>query len=476
MALPRERVNLLCVFPREQELRVAKEIFETGTDCKFELDPRFSHLPLRICRAWKSGPSSGKLTIGFLAQLKPGSDGCSKRLCEVAEFFTPDLVAMVGVCGSTEDRRSGRQHGCVIIVKKATKMAGIKCKDSNHLKVDATYVDLDSELDGRIASFAESEQPSWLELIPNTLRCPSPRSARDIIIDMLDTNHKMPKKSILEECSRIQKTKEFGAMDTRSWALIINEMLEGPNPWLQVVDEEQCTLKNTHRSTSYIHNADDILGVDRIRAFLGTMGTTELQMEDLSSEISDLKTAMSANSLIAIDQESYGFMKLCRDQFKHSMCVVVKGISETYITADNQLTAFQRYAVCTPAAWLRFFVTTQEQYLFKNIKPVELPKIEVDFKNDKVVRTVLKAVQRYAASRSVAIGKSMGLTMDRIQGLIHNIVEPADQVMVIFEAHASTVGKPRAGQQLLEACQEELDTSTYRDVLSYIQQHKPTST
>ena len=104
-----------------------------------------------------------------------------------------------------------------------------------------------------------------------------------------------------------------------------------------------------------------------------------------------------------------------------------------------------------------------------------MPSIELDYKNDKVVETVLKAVQRYAATRAVAIGRKMGLTMDRIQGLIHHLVEPADQIMVIFEAQAGVFSRSKAAQQLLEACKEEIDILAYEKVLNYIQQHIPTS-
>ena len=364
-SVEREHLNLLCVFPREAELKVATVIFEGGTDSTFDLDTRFSQLGLRICRGWKSEPASGELTIGFVSQTKTGSDGCTKRLSQVAECFTPDLVVMAGVCAGAEDLTSGCQHGCVVIVNKATRMGeGIKSKGCKYPNVDAEYVELDSELVSWIAPLTEIEEPEWLKLIPKALWCPSPRSAREMIIKMLDSNPGMPKKRILEECNRIQETKEFGAMNGITWGLILNRMEKDTNPWIKVVDEDLYTLENTKRSISYYNGAHHPLGTDRIQAFLGTMGTMEHQIGDLASEIDDLRPAMGAHSLIAVDQEAYDFIKLCQDRFKQSLCVVVKGISERCISAHGRLTPFQKFAACTPVAWLRFFVTKHQQHLF----------------------------------------------------------------------------------------------------------------
>ena len=77
---------------------------------------------------------------------------------------------------------------------------------------------------------------------------------------------------------------------------------------------------------------------------------------------------------------------------------------------------------------------------------------DFDFSRRDVVDATLRAVQSHAATRAQVIGMAMGLTQDHIKGLVHHVVEPCDQVRVIFGANVSRVGTARAARQLLMAC------------------------
>ena len=365
-----EHVNLLCLFPRESDLQAAKDVFEHDTGSKFVLDPRRLQVGARICQKWKSNRDANEISVLFASQTKSGGTECSSRLSELASHYSADLAVMAGTCTGLEDADSRLQHASVLVVRKATLMAGLQSTglQSTEFRADAEYAELESELVKLIDPFITTEIDGvngWLDVIPDHRCCPSPRYAREIVIEMLSDSRGLAKRDVLGKVQQLQQTvKRFSAMDSAKWGYIIRTMMNDSVPWIEVIDDELCILKNTKRAVKYYNAADHFPRKDQVGVSLCTIGSMDWQLENLASEINELRRRMATKTLVAVDQESYQFMKLCPSILKGSRCLVVKGMSEYCPGMHGQPAVFETYAACTAAAFLRSLVTKRQSNLF----------------------------------------------------------------------------------------------------------------
>lgn len=305
-----------------------------------------------MCRYWNKTP----LTVAMISQPDTGETECTARLTELQKHFRVDLAVMTGTCAGAEDVHGGVEYGTVVIAKRTGIESGNKTVDGGFLP-QGNPAKLDKEMISAIQAVAVrlGSSTGWLSTIPREAWRPSPRYAKELILDeVLNSETKMNKKDLFR---KLQGQEGLDRMDLRVWDSILKNACE-VDGWLNVsagvVTYKDCGIK-------YKDEAYDFPRKDKISILMDSIGTIRCGVQNLSKVISKYRRQMSDGQLKGIDMEAHHFMTHCTAAFPGCIPLVMKGISD-YGSLSKQ-DYYCEFAASTPVAFLRHLLTQQPFYI-----------------------------------------------------------------------------------------------------------------
>ena len=355
-------VNLLIVCSQSPDSQVVETVLQHESDGKFLLQS--DDINLRYCSKWRP-KSKGHpfLTVALASQKSSDVHSCSERLTELSSRYQPELLVMLGRCSSVEVEHSVVEHGCVFIAKKAAISRGTK--HGEKYEVEAEYAEVSGKMMTLMNEFVHRESPEWSKLVPSDMQCPSPRYAREIVLDIIISEPDgITKKSVLERCQKLKGFSGFGAMSNMTWASII-KCLVNEKEWIEETGEHGDVLKATKQGHKYSRNAHEGIFPKRDSPSLifETIGTVDHPSVMTPADTENLRRRMGANRLMAVDKDAYRFMKEAKTLFPEAHYVVIKGVTDHY-TEEQPINCYEKFVVASSAAFLKYFISNVHQLLF----------------------------------------------------------------------------------------------------------------
>lgn len=352
--------DVLVVCPSKAELDVTKAVFEYKTGRKFESSPHFPRDVL-VCEEW----NSSSMTVAMVSQRQPGGEECRKLVQTMSSWMTARLVAMTGICAGKEDKSFHVEHGSVVVAKTAkTTNPGLGTKKSSSTLHESVpfpdVISLDSEaLIKSIEGLASESSEVWRRFIPKEYECPSPRYAKELILQELDKG-KLEKETLL---TRLLQSKESLAVTEKTWNRILDQMLnKGGPPW---VKEERTTYKISTKGKEHKEDASKAFLREYVPKVLVDCIASPLAPADVVDDLQHLKLHMTTNKVSGVDLEAYYLMDEVKTRFESSLSVVMKGLSSDYSGQCVELDCFQKHAASAAAAALRYLIE-QRTFLAKS--------------------------------------------------------------------------------------------------------------
>jgi hypothetical protein len=334
--------HLLIFFAQQFEQSSAQNVFEAQTLTKFE-PTYWDLLPgLSVCENWNS---SG-LTVAMMTQAEMGETACTTRLTKFRDYFRADMIVMLGTCSGVEDCDRGVEYGSVVVAKRTVIEGGTIRSNGDHFPY-ANVLSIDEDLLVSINTVVEelrNSEQKWLEVIPTDMRCPSPRRAKEIVLNTVVTNGcRMKKQDLYQALKRVETSRRF------PWDLILKYM----SGWIR---DSQGQVEATEDGLSYKEQSFQFPREDEIRVMVDSIGSLRCKTENLPNDLATLKERMSDYKVNVFDMESHHFMNQCKALFPDCLPLVVKGIAR-YGTGEKIHKYYKDYAAATPAAFLRHILT-----------------------------------------------------------------------------------------------------------------------